>query len=128
MITPVVESLKYLTALEYDILSYVLIHVLLTTDKPKFKADHIHVSQWLNSTSSFIGQVCKRHDMDMSGILQYLVLKLREDEVVDFVILKELIVKMTGVESIEGAGEAQIEAMAGRETLKKEGTPSFCHF
>jgi THO complex subunit 2 len=58
--------------------------------------------------------------MELTGLLQYIVNQMKDENSLDLVILKELVEKMAGIEGLEGASEAQIEAMAGGDTLRNE--------
>jgi THO complex subunit 2 len=51
-------------------------------------------------------------------LLQYLVNTLKDNQSLDLLVLKELITRMTGKESLEDMSDAQVEAMAGGETLR----------
>ena len=48
-IGPVVDSLKFLTSLSYDMLAYCIMEALANPDKERMKHDDTNISQWLKS-------------------------------------------------------------------------------
>jgi len=121
MTSPLVDGCKYLTHLEFDILSFVLIERLATSNRNRIKEDGTSLAQWLSNLATFVGTVYKKYaSMELSGILRYIIYQLQCDNVIDLVILKELIHKMSGIEITENLSDSQLDALAGGETLKRE--------
>lgn len=77
LINPVVDSLKYLTNLSYDVLGYCLIECLANADKKRVKHDSTSISSWLQSLSCFCGAVYKKYVIELSGLLQYVANQLK---------------------------------------------------
>ena len=120
MIEPVCASFAFLTRLGYDALTFVIVEKL-AGGRAKLKSDGQHVSLWLQALASFCGHLARRYqDVDLASLLQYLANALKDDQSVDLLVLKELIARMTGCEALEDMSDAQIEAMAGGETLRAE--------
>lgn len=71
------------------------------------------------------GRVCrfvfKKHSIDLTGMLQYCMNKLKSRESFDLIIVKELITRMAGIECVEDATSDQLAALAGGDTLRQEG-------
>lgn len=123
MITPVVDAFKYLTQLEYDVLEYVVIERLAQGGRDKLKEDGLNLSDWLQSLAFFWGHLCKKYpSMELRGLFQYLVNKLKKGEGIELVVLQELIQQMANVEYTENVTEEQLEAMAGGESLRYHAT------
>ncbi|KAK9712875.1 Transcription- and export-related complex subunit [Popillia japonica] len=120
LIHPVVDSLKYLTSLSYDVLGFCLIESLANADKKRFKHDSTSISSWLQSLSSFCGAVFKKYNIELTGLLQYVANQLKAQKSLDLLILKEIVQKMAGVEAAEDLTLEQLNAMAGGELLKAE--------
>jgi len=121
LINPLVDGCKYLTSLEFDILSFVLIERLSTTLRNRIKDDGTSLAQWLSNLATFVGTIYKKYaNMELPGILRYIIYQLKCNNVTDLVILKELIQKMSGIETTENLSDSQLDALAGGETLKKE--------
>ena len=61
LINPVVDSLKYLTSLSFDVLGYSIIEALNNPEKDRTKHDGTSISLWLTSLSNFCGAVFKKY-------------------------------------------------------------------
>ena len=120
LIGPVVDSLRYLTNLSFDVLGYEIIEALNNPEKDRTKHDGTSISLWLQSLSNFCGAVYKKHSIDLTGILQYVANQLKIKRSLDLLILKEVVLKMSGIDAAEELTEEQIEAMAGGELLRQE--------
>ncbi|CAD7086049.1 unnamed protein product [Hermetia illucens] len=120
LITPVVDSLKYLTSLSYDMLGYCLIESLAVADRDRFKHDGTSLSMWLQSLANFCGAIYKKYNIELSGLLQYVANQLKSHKSLDLLILKEVVQKMTGIEAAEEMTNEQLNAMSGGELLRGE--------
>ncbi|PSN57270.1 THO complex subunit 2, partial [Blattella germanica] len=120
LINPVVDSLKYLTSLSYDVLGYCLVESLASADRDRFKHDGTSISLWLQSLASFCGAIFKKYNIELTGLLQYVANQLKAQKSLDLLILKEIVQKMAGIEAAEEMTPEQLEAMAGGELLKGE--------
>ncbi|XP_053229209.1 THO complex subunit 2 [Podarcis raffonei] len=121
LITPVVDSLKYLTSLNYDVLAYCIIEALANPEKERMKHDDTTISSWLQSLASFCGAVFRKYPIELAGLLQYVANQLKAGKSFDLLILKEVVQKMAGIEITEEMTMDQLEAMTGGEQLKAEG-------
>ncbi|XP_028922954.1 THO complex subunit 2 isoform X3 [Ornithorhynchus anatinus] len=121
LITPVVDSLKYLTSLNYDVLAYCIIEALANPEKERMKHDDTTISSWLQSLASFCGAVFRKYPIELAGLLQYVANQLKAGKSFDLLILKEVVQKMAGIEITEEMTMEQLEAMTGGEQLKAEG-------
>ncbi|ORX92450.1 hypothetical protein K493DRAFT_303320 [Basidiobolus meristosporus CBS 931.73] len=121
LVVPVVDACKYLTPFGYDVLTYIMLESLSNPMKPRLKSDGTSIAHWLQGLASFCGTVFRKYSlMDLTGILQYVANQLKNDNSFDLIVLKELIIKMAGIEGYSSASDAQLAAMAGGETLKSE--------
>lgn len=120
LINPVVDSLKYLTNLSYDVLGYCLIEALAQVHKERFKDDSTSISSWLQSLASFCGAIFKKYNIELSGLLQFVANQLKAQKSLDLLILKEIVQKMAGIEAAEELTPEQLDAMAGGDILKGE--------
>ncbi|XP_041075794.1 THO complex subunit 2-like [Polyodon spathula] len=121
LITPVVDSLKYLTSLNYDVLAYCIIEALANPEKEKMKHDDTTISAWLQSLASLCGSVFRKYPIELAGLLQYVTNQLKAGKSFDLLILKEVVQKMAGIEIADEMTQEQLEAMTGGEQLKAEG-------
>ncbi|EPQ27722.1 uncharacterized protein PFL1_04859 [Pseudozyma flocculosa PF-1] len=125
LISPLVESAKYLSHWEYDIFSYNLVDALSNPEKERTKQDGTNISLWLKSLASFCGTLYKRYAMmDCTPVLQYLVNQLKANNSKDLVIVTELIKKMSGIEPLANLDDAQVAALTGGPHLRMEAMMS----
>ena len=121
LIAPIVESAKYLTHLEYDVFGFNLIDALSNPEKERTKQDGTNVSMWLQSLAAFTGTLYRRYAMmDCSPVLQYIANQLKENNSKDLVIIRELILKMAGIEPLANLSDAQVAALTGGRLLRME--------
>merc|ERR1719336_2010877 len=120
LIGPVVDSLKYLTNLSFDVLGFCIIEALNDPNRVRTKTDGTSISMWLTALSSFCGSVFKKHNIELTGLLQYVANQLKAKHSLDLLIIKEIVTKMGGVEGVEEMTAEQLEASAGGELLRQE--------
>lgn len=70
--------------------------------------------------ATFCGTVYKKYPLELVGLLQFVTNQLKSGKSFDLLILKEVVQKMSGIDSSEELTQSQIEAMAGGELLKTE--------
>eukprot|EP00090_Calanus_glacialis_P000154 TRINITY_DN1009_c0_g1_i2.p1 TRINITY_DN1009_c0_g1~~TRINITY_DN1009_c0_g1_i2.p1 ORF type:complete len:1411 (-),score=541.96 TRINITY_DN1009_c0_g1_i2:289-4521(-) len=122
LIGPVVDSLKYLTNLSFDVLGFCIIESLNDPGRARTKTDGTSISMWLTALSSFCGAVYKKHNIELTGLLQYVANQLKAKHSLDLIIIKEVVAKMGGIEGVEEMTTEQIEATAGGELLRQEAS------
>lgn len=94
---------------------------LSSPTKDKLKSDGTTIASWLSALASFCGFLYRKYSTtELAGLLQYLVNRLKDDDSLDLLVLKELIAKMGGIETVEEITDSQLEAQAGGDTLKGE--------
>ncbi|XP_043197007.1 THO complex subunit 2-like [Amphibalanus amphitrite] len=120
LIGPMVDSLKYITNLSYDVLGYCIIEALANPEKDRTKHDGTSLSLWLTSLANFCGFMFKKYNLDLTGLMQYVANQLKSMKSLDLLILREVVQKMAGVEAVEDMTEEQLSAMAGGELLRAE--------
>lgn len=74
--------------------------------------------------ASFTGMLFRRYSADLSPLLKYVVHQLYNGETTDIVVLRELILKMAGIEPLPSLSDGQISAMAGGPALRIEAVAS----
>ena len=122
LIQPVVDSLKYVTPLGYDVLSFVLIDCLADPRKDRLKEDGTNIAGWLQGLAFFTGSLFRRYHaaVDVEGVLQYIVNRLYDEQSIDLIVLSEIVNRMGGIESVENISETHLEALAGGPLLLSE--------
>ncbi|XP_076041102.1 THO complex subunit 2-like protein isoform X4 [Oratosquilla oratoria] len=124
LIIPVVDSLKYLTSLSYDVLSYCLVE-LVSESKDRIANDSMGIAPWLQSLSAFCGAAFKKYNMELSGMLQFVANQLKAEKSIDLLILREIVQKMGGTDSMEDLTAEKLDAMCGGELLRREAGQYF---
>ncbi|XP_026326436.1 THO complex subunit 2 isoform X2 [Hyposmocoma kahamanoa] len=117
LIGPIVESLKYLTSLSLDVLGYCLLEALSVGRGSVSGAAH---PPWLQALAAFAGAAFKKHNIELTALLQFVANRLKAQQSQDLLILKEIVQKMAGIEAVEEMTPEQLDAMAGGELLKGE--------
>lgn len=121
LIAPIVECAKYLTHFEYDIFGFNLMDALSNPEKERTKQDGTSVSLWLQSLAAFTGTLYRRYAMmDCSAVLQYIANQLKENNSKDLIIIRELVLKMAGIEPLANLSDAQVAALTGGRLLHME--------
>ncbi|KAK0417584.1 hypothetical protein QR680_013097 [Steinernema hermaphroditum] len=120
LIEPVVDSLKYLSSLEFDILSYSIIRSLSEEGKEQLKESDGTFSPWLQALATFVGNVFKRYNIELSGLLFYVLNQLRDKQSYDLIVLREVMHSMSGIEVGTHLADEQLDALCGGENLRAE--------
>jgi len=117
-----VECAKYFTEMGYDILVWSLMSSLGGKQRSRTQETSVLLtSKWLQALSKFSGSVFKRYStMDPTPIVQYVNDQLFKGNSTDLVILKELIMTMGGLVSDVDFTDAQILALSGGESLRRQ--------
>ncbi|CAI2348032.1 unnamed protein product [Caenorhabditis sp. 36 PRJEB53466] len=119
-IGPVVDSLRYLTSLEFDVLTYCIISQLADPSKQALKSTDATISPWLQALGTLVGSLYRRYPLELNGMLDYVLNQLKLCKSYDMLLLREIIQNMSWIESISGATKEQIEALGGGDLLKQE--------
>ncbi|KAJ3048118.1 THO complex subunit 2, partial [Quaeritorhiza haematococci] len=117
----VVDASRYLTDLEFDILSYIMIEALAKDEnRDRIKPDGTTLSKWLVSLATFAGTLFRKHPIELQGVLQYVFNQVAKGNLYDLVVLQELVAQMSGIRILEETTEAQLDATGGGDMLKRE--------
>ena len=120
MIPFVVDALKYITDLSRDVMAYLLV-VQLQKDSQKLKPGDTHYSDWFSSMARFIATFYRKYPTAcLSGLLNFLVRGLCKGESLDLLVLRELLSKMGGCETMLDLSNTQLEGMSGGRALQAE--------
>lgn len=83
----------------------------------RLKNDDTNVSLWLQSTAHFAATAFRRYPIDMAGALHYIICELHKKRSDDLVLLREMLINVSGVELASNRTDHQIEAMSGGHFL-----------
>ncbi|KAE9418848.1 hypothetical protein Angca_009251 [Angiostrongylus cantonensis] len=120
LIQPVVESLRFLTNLEFDVLTYCIIEQLSSPEKQQLKASDGKLSPWMQALATLVGAVYKKYNVELAGMLNYVINQLKNEKSFDLLVLREVIQNMACIEGVAGATSDQLEALGGGELLRQE--------
>lgn len=120
LIGPVVDSLKYMTSLSFDVMGFCIYDSLQNDPKKRVKHDGCAISPWFQSTSLFCATAFKKYNVDLSGILLYITDQLSRNSSAELVLLKEIMQKMGGILITNDMTPHQIQALGGGEIMKAE--------
>ncbi|KAJ1969863.1 THO2 plays a role in transcriptional elongation [Dispira parvispora] len=117
MIFTLVEVLRYLTPLGYDVLTFTMLDAISNPKKPRLKPDRTNLAHWLKSMALFSATAMRRFSMlNLSAYLQFIVRQLRRGHLTDLTLLEEIIGRLAGVEPVPASASRQ-------QLLKLSGGP-----
>ena len=120
LIPLVVDALRFSTELSRDCMAYCIV-IQLRKDNGKLKDGDTHYSTWFSALCKFIGTFYKKYPLtDLKGILHFLLQRLAIGESIDLLVLKELLSKMGGCETVLEISHSQLECLAGGNVLRGE--------
>lgn len=67
LIVPVVDAMKFLTYLGFDLLSYCIIEALSNPQKGRLKQEDLNISTWLQCLSQFAGTLFRKYSLELTG-------------------------------------------------------------
>jgi len=120
LVGPIVDSMKYMNNLSFDVLGFCIIESLSDPAKDRTKTDGTSISMWLNNLALFCGFVYKKYNIELTGLLQYVANQLKAKNSLDLLIVKEVVNKMGGIEAVEEMTAEQLEAFSGGDLLRQE--------
>ncbi|KXS17816.1 hypothetical protein M427DRAFT_30267 [Gonapodya prolifera JEL478] len=124
IISPLVESARYIGDLTFDALGYAMLEIL--TDPSRVRtSDGSHASPWLQNVAAFAGALGKKFTspgMDIEALLRHIFSQVAEEgDPWDLVVLRELVDKMAGVQPpLPELTADQLESMAGSDALRRD--------
>ena len=117
MVLSISESLKYLTPLTFDVLTFTILKQL-SSGKRKLKEDGVNLEEWFQWLALFTGVVCRnQHGMEVTSLVQYVVNQLKGSESMDLLVLREIISTMTRISPTVDVSNQQLDALAGSDAL-----------
>ena len=70
--------MRYLTPMSFDVLTFIILSHLASPQKTQMKTDGLNVSMWMQSLSSFCGNLYKKYpSIELVGLLQYIANTLK---------------------------------------------------
>ena len=123
MIGPVTEIMKLLHPLAFDCVAFVLMKQLADEKKPKLSEDGMNENHWLQSLSTFAGVMYQRYpEVELTPLIQFVLNRLKSQESIDLLILKNLLVGMSNIEIHEEVSQEEMDGRAGGRLIQLETT------
>ena len=121
IISALVDSLRYISPLAFDVLTYLLVEGLSDPERSRLKADGQNLAEWLAALADMCGSVCRRYQyMELSALLKYVSMQMISGNTHDLIVLRKIIGTMGGVEAIEDLTEAQLTGQSGGMALRND--------
>jgi THO complex subunit 2 len=89
-----------------------IVEQLCKPEKQKLKASDAALSPWLISLSTFVAHAYKRYNMELTCVLQYIANELKDGNSYDLLILRDIVLMMSGVETSTGMTQELIQVCA----------------
>ena len=117
MVASISESLKYLTPMTFDVLTFSIIKQL-SSGKRKLKEDGVNLEEWFQWLALFTGIVCRtQRNIEVTALAQLVANNLKQSESLDLLVLKEIITSMTRISPTVDVSNQQLDALAGSQAL-----------
>jgi len=125
LIEPIVNALSYCSNLSMDVIIFLTLRDLSNApyeDKAKTQLVQEGTIHDIHANfATFLGHFLRKYyTVDLTSIFSFLMNRLFQNQYLDLVILKEIISKMSGSESIEVLNQNQLQALAGGINLQIE--------
>ena len=121
IISALVDSLRYISQLAFDALTYLLIEGLSDPNKSRLKSDGQNLADWLTALAEMVGSVSRRYPhIELGAMMKYVCMQLLSDNSHDLIVLRKIIAQMSGVEAIEDVTETQLLGQTGGPALRGE--------
>ncbi|VDK82979.1 unnamed protein product [Cylicostephanus goldi] len=104
----------------HKVVSVCIIEQLASPDKQQLKASDGKLSPWLQALATLVGAIYKKYNVELSGMLNYVMNQLKNEKSFDLLVLREVIQNMACIEGVAGATPDQLEALGGGELLRQE--------
>ncbi|KAJ2350760.1 THO2 plays a role in transcriptional elongation, partial [Coemansia sp. RSA 2618] len=128
LVDSVVKAFRYLTALDADVMFYVILTTLDDPTSSKVKDDGVNVAHWLRSLSLFIAAFSHRHESPSLGYVMGYVLKQmvgmvgteEAPPVFETTVVSDAILRLAAIDVMANATDDQVLALQGGYLLNLE--------
>jgi THO complex subunit 2 len=121
MIDTLVECVKYLTVLGYDVLNWTLIDFFVRPAKGSTQEDGMLAAPWLKNIATFVGKSYARHSfMDPTPVLQFITHQLLQPagELFMLDVLEQIVKYMGGITLYGSLSETMILSLCAGPLLR----------
>lgn len=119
--TLVVETARYFNSYGWDVLTLALLMRLTAAGRSTVQSDGLFDRQWIQSLASFIGKICHRYPLaiDLTTLFKFLLKSLHNQETIAFIILKEILNAMGGIQPISNLTFIQVTMLNSGSSVQK---------
>ncbi|EEB05965.2 THO complex subunit Tho2 [Schizosaccharomyces japonicus yFS275] len=115
----IVEASRYLTKFGFDALTYATLAALSNSNKQRLKSDGTSIAQWLQGLASFCGRLFRYYtNMDPTIIFRYCIKRLKQNQMFDLIVLRDLLVQMSGMQPWTNLSDNQLLGAAGGKLMR----------
>ena len=119
IISALVDSLRYISPLAFDVLTYLLVEGLSDPERSRLKSDGQNLAEWLAALSEMVGSVCRRYQyVELAAMIKYVSMQMLSGNPHDLVVLRKIVGTMSGTEAVEDLTDAQLIGQTGGPTLR----------
>ncbi|EME32701.1 THO complex subunit 2 [Galdieria sulphuraria] len=121
LIPVLIDALKYMTPLTFDIIMYSCLEQLDTCNKDKIKSDGMNLSQWYYGLCIFISGLIRKYFafVDCRGLFHFIFNKLEEGDSVYVFLLLEILSRVSGGGNTEHLSDSQMSSLGGGPLLRE---------
>ncbi|CUS22333.1 LAQU0S05e03026g1_1 [Lachancea quebecensis] len=115
----VVETSLYYSPYAYDVLQYAII-LRLASGRQALQDNGVYVTMWVQRLAFFIASLAKHSPrMDIGNIIQLIVKKLHNGDMIAVTVIKELTSRVSGVKSINDLSPKQLVMLNSGQPLQE---------
>jgi THO complex subunit 2 len=116
----IIKAARYFTDYAWDVLPFVLLIRLTSSNRVHTQSDGLNDSPWLQSLSSFIAKLSKRYSkFNLQPILTFIVKDLSKNNTIGLTILRDLVGEMGGIQQLTNLSLNQVKLLNSSDLLQK---------
>lgn len=121
LIPLVVDTAKYFNQYGWEALTLAILMRLSASGRSSIQQDGLNERQWIQSLAQFVGKICQRYPtlIDLNTLVSFILKSLHQKDMIAVIVLKEMLMSMGGIQSINNLTLAQIDMMNCEPSLQK---------
>ncbi|GJQ10669.1 hypothetical protein GpartN1_g2460.t1 [Galdieria partita] len=121
LIPVLIDALKYMSPLTFDIIMYSCLEQLDSCNKDKIKSDGMNLSQWYYGLCIFVSGLIRKYFavVDCRGLFHFIFNKLEEGDSVYIFLLLEILSRVSGGGNTEHLSDSQMSSLGGGPLLRE---------
>ena len=121
LISLVVDTAKYFNQYGWEALTLAILMRLSASGRSSIQQDGLNERQWIQSLAQFVGKICQRYPtlIDLKTLVSFILKSLHQKDMIAVIVLKEMLMSMGGIQSINNLTLSQIDMMNCEPSLQK---------